>query len=204
MSTIDEAIKAMVDQSVEDAIANSGLVTEDDFGDRFRDAFGDIDLDDFGVLTNDNLDLSDFGFDPDDFVKDGDLPDFDDFVRNGEIEIESGVVDLMRSYSPHGCSTARAANDLLAMFVVAVLDGGDNHIDQADEVQPALVDFIAAHLDMIEKRRAELKAERKAAKKQAKRDAEAARKAAKKQAKKQQADEQVDDESNVVRLDEAV
>lgn len=183
MSDIQAMIEALVDERVSEFVSENGVVTTDSF----REAVEDSDvLADFGVLTSDTFDPSDFGcittdsFDPDDVVSRYDLPDFDEFVRAGDVDIEDQVQNLLNSYNPvGGCYTARAATEALSLFFQAVLDG-----DLAEQ-RDALVNFLADPDTqvLVEATRAVIVAERKAAAKRAKKDAEKQRKAERKAAK---------------------
>jgi len=179
----DRRFESAVESVVETALEETNFLTRDDFDpDSIEDLIdGDALIEQHDILTASNFDPSDYGL-----VDSSDLPDFDDFIRQGESDVEDGVVNLLQQYSPFGCSTARTANAALALFLGAALtteQDSRRRIEQADDVQAALVTFIAANTEAIDKARADLKAIRKAEAKQAKRDAEQAAKQAKRAAK---------------------
>jgi len=130
-----------------------------------------------GVVTTDNLREA---MEEERAVFEGELPDFDDFVSadalhglvsESEVEQivehsntgldEDGIVDLMRSYHPGGCRTARAANDMLGSWLEGVLDGTLD--EQADRLNEHIRAVVAAALlpqePHIEERIVEVQAE---------------------------------------------
>lgn len=193
--SIDQMINDMVTAAVTEEIESAlmGVVTEDNIGDALEGTgvitevnFGDA-LEAAGVDPSEIVPRSEF--DPDDFVRSDDLPDFDEFVREHDLDVSDTIryeiESLLEQYSPTGsCRTARRATDALTLFLDAVLAG------ELDEQRAMLIDFLAdpAVQDEVTKRKAEIKAERKA-------EAKKAKKQAKKEAKQAKADaEQVDAE----------
>lgn len=114
-----------------------------------------------GVITTDNFREQ---LEEERVVLEGELPDFDDLVRGDQIEgfvtqydidytvenssptglDEDGIVDLMRSYHPGGCRTARAANDMLGSWLEGVLSGELD--EQADRLNEHIRAVVAAAL----------------------------------------------------------
>lgn len=190
MSTIEQAIQAEIERQVVQAVENmdlsdglaatlesEGYVKAEDI----ESVLNDVDFSDYGVLTNDSFSPGDF-----DLVERSDLPDFDDFVRDGSFDVEdavaSSVHSLLEQYRPDGCSIARRANDALHQWLEGVLDG------ELSDTRTLLIDFLASVEDEVATRKAELKAERKAAKKAEAKRLKAEKKAAEAKAKADEAE----------------